>query len=102
MSCMVSDSKDIGSGFRSQPDGICDFQIFPHLVLKLYFTLDQSLMDICTKPSPRIPWWLSDKESACQCRRHCRNDAEFDPWSGKIKHAVEQLSPCATTTEPVL
>ena len=26
----------------------------------------------------------------------------FDPWSGKIPHAVEQLSPCATTTEPVL
>ena len=55
MSCKVSDSKDIGSGFRSQPDRICDFQIFPHLVLKLYFTLDQSLMDICTKPSPRFP-----------------------------------------------
>ena len=43
-----------------------------------------------------LPWWLSDKESACQCRRH-----RFDPWSGKILHAVEQLSPCATTTEPV-
>ena len=26
----------------------------------------------------------------------------FDPWSGKIPHAMEQLSPCATTTEPVL
>ena len=25
----------------------------------------------------------------------------FEPWSGKIPHAVEQLSPCATTTEPV-
>ena len=25
------------------------------------------------------PWWLSDKESACQCRRH-----GFDPWIGKI------------------
>ena len=23
-------------------------------------------------------------------------------WSGKIPHAVEQLSPCATTTEPAL
>ena len=21
-------------------------------------------------------------------------------WSGKIPHAIEQLSPCATTTEP--
>ena len=26
-----------------------------------------------------IPWWLSGKESACQCRR-CR----FNPWVGKI------------------
>ena len=25
----------------------------------------------------------------------------FDPCSGKISHAVEQLSPCITTTEPV-
>ena len=24
----------------------------------------------------------------------------FDPWSGKIPHASEQLSPCATATEP--
>ena len=24
----------------------------------------------------------------------------FEPWSGKIPHAAEQLSPCATTTEP--
>ena len=26
----------------------------------------------------------------------------FEPWSRKIPHAAEQLSPCATTTEPVL
>ena len=26
----------------------------------------------------------------------------FEPWSGKIPHGVEQLSPCATTTEPAL
>ena len=25
------------------------------------------------------PWWLSGKESACQCRRH-----RFHPWVGKI------------------
>ena len=29
--------------------------------------------------SGRIPWWLSGKESACQCRRH-----RSHPWSGKI------------------
>ena len=26
-----------------------------------------------------LPWWLSGKESACQCRR-----CGFDPWVGKI------------------
>jgi len=26
-----------------------------------------------------VPWWLSGKESACQCRR-----CGFDPWVGKI------------------
>ena len=26
-----------------------------------------------------LPWWLSGKEFACQCRRH-----GFDPWVGKI------------------
>ena len=39
-------------------------------------------------------WWLSGKESACQCRRH-----GFNSWSFKIPHIVEQLSPKATTTE---
>ena len=51
-----------------------------------------------------FPWWLSGKESACQCRGH-----GFDPWSRKIPRAVEQLSPgarnlqlrspCAATTD---
>ena len=44
-----------------------------------------------------LPWWPSGQESACQCRGH-----GFQPWSGKIPHAAEPLSPCATTTEPVL
>ena len=34
---------------------------------------------------------------ACQCKGY-----GFEPWAGKIPHATEQLSPCATTTEPVL
>ena len=38
-----------------------------------------------------LPWGLSGKESSCQCRRH-----GFYPWSGKIPHTTEQLSPCAT------
>ena len=41
-------------------------------------------------------WWLSGKESACQCRRH-----RFNPCSGKIPCASEQLSPCTTTTKLV-
>ena len=49
------------------------------------------------KEEERLPWWFSGTESACQCRRH-----EFDPWSGKIPYATEQLSLCTTTTERVL
>ena len=42
-----------------------------------------------------LPWWRSGWESACQCRGH-----GFEPWSGRIPHAAEQLDPWATTTEP--
>ena len=41
-----------------------------------------------------LPWWRRGWESACQCRGH-----GCEPWSGKIPHAAEQLSPWATTTE---
>ena len=34
-----------------------------------------------------LPWKLSGKESACQCRRR-----RFNPRSGKIPRALEQLS----------
>ena len=44
----------------------------------------------------RLPWRLSGKESGWQCRRH-----GFDPWSGRIPCAMEQLSPCAATIESV-
>ena len=37
-----------------------------------------------------------ESPSACQCRGH-----GFEPWSGKIPHAAEQLGPCATAAEPV-
>ena len=47
--------------------------------------------------NPGLPWWRSGEESTCQFRGH-----GFEPWSGKIPHATEQLSPCTTTTEPVL
>ena len=50
-----------------------------------------------SKRSQGLPWWLSGKESACQCRRH-----GFNPWSGKIPRARGQQSPFSMTTEPVL
>ena len=40
---------------------------------------------------------LSGGESICQCRGY-----RFDPWSGRIPHAMEQLSPCTTTIESML
>ena len=43
-----------------------------------------------------LPWWSRSLESVCQCRGH-----GFNPWSRKIPHAAGQLSPCATTTDPV-
>ena len=46
------------------------------------------------KASPGLPWWRSGWEFACQCRGH-----GFEPWSGKIPHATEQLGLWATTTE---
>ena len=42
-----------------------------------------------------LPWWCTGWESACQCRGH-----GFEPRSGKIPHAAEQLGPWDTTTEP--
>ena len=47
------------------------------------------------KNSQGLPWWCSGWESACQCRGH-----EFEPWSGRIPHAAEQLGPWATIIEP--
>ncbi|XP_055257161.1 T-complex protein 1 subunit zeta-2 isoform X2 [Moschus berezovskii] len=47
-------------------------------------------------PCLGLLWWLGGQESACECRRHPL------PWSGKIPHAAEQLSPCSTAVEPVL
>ena len=54
------------------PLGICGFKMSPIPYRKKKLSIDlQSLMG--------FPWWLSDNESTCQCRRH-----SFDPWVGKI------------------
>ena len=48
--------------------------------------------------SSGLPWWSSGQESACQHRGH-----GLSPWcrKGWIPHATQQLSLCATTTEPL-
>ena len=38
--------------------------------------------------TPGLPWWLNGGKSTSQCRGH-----EFGPWSKKIPHVLEQLSP---------
>ena len=50
---------------------------------------------VSLKQNLGLPWWLSGWESACKSRGH-----GFEPWSGKIPHAAEQLGPWATATEP--
>ena len=57
------------------------------------FLKQESLLEL--KRIIGLPWWRSGWESTCQCRGH-----GFEPWSGKIPHATEQLGPWATTTEP--
>ena len=60
--------------------------------------------DLDKNVSSGLPWWLSGKEFACQCKRH-----RFNPWSGKIPHALGQLSHtpqlwslCSRAREPQL
>ena len=39
---------------------------------------------LSTKHILGLPWWLSAKESACQCKRH-----GFDPWIKKIPWRIK-------------
>ena len=66
----------------------CPLLLLPSIFLSLF---------IYYKAILGLPLCLGGKESARQCRRH-----GFQPWFGKITHAVEQLSPRVTTIEPVL
>ena len=49
---------------------------------------------LCKNISLGIHWWSSGKESTNKFKGH-----GFDPWSGKIPHAMEQLSLSTMTTE---
>ena len=62
---------------------------------KDFFGHDKEMKFYSKYNGSRLPWWRRGEESACQCTGH-----RCDPWSGKIPHAVEQLNPQATTTEP--
>ena len=66
---------------------------FNTAILFFLFVLTILVKNLETGTSLVAQWF----KSACQCRGH-----RFDPWSRKIPHAAEQLSPCAGTTEPVL
>ena len=67
--------------------------------LKTFYALGQHSLIylILSNTLKGLPWWLSGKESAYQCRRY-----GFDPLSRKLPHAEKQLSQRAATTEPVL
>ena len=67
------------------------------LLLQVFTSWTQYVSSVFFKEekSRGLPWWHSGWESACQCRGH-----GFEPFSGKIPHAAEQLGPWATTAEP--
>ena len=54
-----------------------------HIEKRLWSSCSQSpslcLHSIKSVPFMGRPWWLSGRESTCQCRRH-----GLDPWVGKI------------------
>ena len=60
------------------PEYLLSRQIHGHRLKK------QSLkkMNIMDMQIAGLPWWLSGKESSCQCRRFRRHG--FNPWVGKV------------------
>ena len=51
------------------------------VTLSIWITSFKADLNLIVNPILQIglPWWLSGKESAWQCRRH-----RFNPWVGKI------------------
>ena len=62
-----------------------------HVTLKFLFSLmeKRGSLDI-DKDIYGLPWWLSGKESTCQCRR-----LRFHPWVGRCQQLPPQ--PCQHT-----
>ena len=66
-----------------------------HLSFKYLDTV--LMMKVLKEITMGLTVWLINEESICQCRRH-----GFNPWSGKMPHALEPLSPRASAVESVL
>ena len=75
--------------FPASSPSLLPTSLSPVLDMALYLSLVYSVSRA---------WWLSGKESACQCRR-----PGFSPWSRKIPHAAEQLlSLCSSSQDSQL
>ena len=57
---------------------------------KLNWTVQTTIFKI-DKPQRGLPWWLSGKESTCQCRRH-----GFNPWVRKLPLEKEMATHAST------
>ena len=58
---------------------LCKCKLYLSFLLTSFFPGPLSLFKRAYYLSSGLPWWLSGKESFCQCRQMW-----FDPWSGKI------------------
>ena len=67
---------------------VAGYKINAQKSLAFLYTNDEKSESEIKKTLPGLPSWRSGWESTCQCRGQ-----EFEPWSGKIPHAVEQLGP---------
>ena len=63
--------------------------------IKLIFFFSPSPLGENNKNQRGLRWWYSGWGSSRQC-----GGRGWDPWSGKIPHAWERLSPRGTTAEP--
>ena len=75
-------------------NGIQDSFLLLHVILKniyihiyiifhsSFYVFQQFRASILMSSFQGLPWWLSSKESACQCRRPKRQG--LDPWVRKI------------------
>jgi len=81
-------------GFGMGENRRCGYEVYCHVSTSLDSGRPGSWSDIVSGcvcetgirlASEGLPWWLSGKESTCQCRRH-----GFDPWVGKIPQRRKQ------------